>query len=342
MSETSTRIIGKAGRITLTRPKALNALSYQMCLDIEAALDAWRDDDTVEIVIIDAEGDRAFCAGGDIGAMYEHGLTGDYEFGRTFWRDEYRMNAKIAEYPKTIVAFMQGFVMGGGVGVGGHASHRVVCETSQVAMPETGIGLAPDVGGTLLLARAPGRLGEYLGATSLRLGPGDAVKAGFADMYIEREFWLDLMSQLEETGDLTLLEAAVCALPDTPLADATDEIDTLFAGTPVEIAAKVDASTSELGQAAAKALRRASPLSIHCTLANIDRARVADNIRDVLGYEFEYTYRAMEHGDFLEGTRAQIIDKDRNPSWRHASIEAVPAEDVARMSASLGDEALKL
>lgn len=342
MAETRIYTEGRAGRITLTRPEALNALSYQMCLDIEAALDAWRDDDAVALVVIDAEGDKAFCAGGDIGAMYQHGVDGDYEFGRRFWRDEYRMNAKIAEYPKPIVAFMQGFVMGGGVGVGGHASHRVVCETSQVAMPETGIGLAPDVGGTLLLARAPGRLGEYLGATSLRMGPGDAIHAGFADYYVEKEYWLDLIAELETTGDLAKLTATAGSPPAAPLAEAAAEIDRLFAGGPAEIAARLDAGESDFARAAAKALRRASPLSVCCTLANIARARDANEIRTVLGFEYEVTSRAMEHGDFLEGVRAQIIDKDRNPSWRHARIEDVPEADIARMLAPLGEAALKL
>ncbi|MAM61183.1 enoyl-CoA hydratase/isomerase family protein [Maritimibacter sp. UBA3975] len=342
MTELSIRTVGRAGRITLTRPKALNSLSYQMCLDIEAALDAWRDDEAVSLIVIDAEGDKAFCAGGDIQAMYERGLEGDYEFGRTFWRDEYRMNAKIAEYPKPIVAFMQGFVMGGGVGVGGHARIRVVGETSQVAMPETGIGLVPDVGGTYLLARAPGKLGEYLGATSLRMGPGDAIHAGFADHYIEREYWLDLISQLEESGDAGLVATAAQPAPESPLAQVQAEIDTLFDGTATEIAAKCDAGESETAKAAAKALRRASPLSVHCTLANIARARNAESVRQVLVYEFEYTYRAMEHGDFLEGIRAQIIDRDRNPNWRHASIEEVPEADIARMRAPLGDAALTL
>ncbi|MGR3365423.1 MAG: enoyl-CoA hydratase/isomerase family protein [Maritimibacter harenae] len=342
MTEVSIRKVGRAGRITLTRPKALNSLSYQMCLDIEAALDDWREDDAVDLVVIDAEGDKAFCAGGDIQAMYEHGLKGDYAFGRTFWRDEYRMNAKIAEYPKPIVAFMQGFVMGGGVGVGGHARIRVVGETTQVAMPETGIGLAPDVGGTYLLSRAPGKLGEYLGATSLRMNAGDAIHAGFADHYIEREFWLDLIAQLEETGDAGLVAPAATTPPEAPLKHAQEEIDRLFDGTPVEIAAKVDAADTEFGQSAAKALRRASPLSVCCTLANIARARNVDTVRQVLAFEYEYTYRSMEHGDFLEGIRAQIIDKDRNPKWRHARIEDVSEEDVARMLAPLGEDALSI
>ncbi|MEC8042812.1 MAG: enoyl-CoA hydratase/isomerase family protein, partial [Pseudomonadota bacterium] len=179
MADIHTRIDGQIGRITLTRPKALNALSYEMCLEIEKALDAWATDDAVKMVLLDAEGERAFCAGGDIAAMYEAGTKGEYEIARTFWRDEYRMNAKLFNFPKPVASLMQGFTMGGGVGIGCHGSHRVVGESSQIAMPETGIGLIPDVGGTLILARAPGRIGEYLGATGGRIGPADAIHAGF-------------------------------------------------------------------------------------------------------------------------------------------------------------------
>ena len=159
MSDLSIRRDGRAGRITLTREKALNALSHEMALEIEKALLAWRDDPEVALVLIDAEGEKAFCAGGDIREMYETGRAGDFDYGRRFWRDEYRMNALLAEYPKPIVSFLHGFVMGGGVGVGCHVSTRVVGESARIAMPECGIGLVPDVGGSLLLARAPGRLG---------------------------------------------------------------------------------------------------------------------------------------------------------------------------------------
>ena len=154
MNDITTRIEGQIGRITLTRPDALNALSHDMSLAIEAVLDAWAEDDRVKLLLIDAEGERAFCAGGDIAQMYQAGLAQDYDSPRNFWRDEYRMNAKMFLFPKPVISLMQGFVMGGGVGVGCHASHRVVCDNSVVAMPETGIGLIPDVGGTLLLARA--------------------------------------------------------------------------------------------------------------------------------------------------------------------------------------------
>ena len=209
MSDINIRVAGHAGRITLTRPKALNALTYDMCLAIDAALKDWAGNDNVRLVVIDAEGEKAFCAGGDIAEMYYTGTKGNYDYGRKFWRDEYRMNARISEYPKPVVGFLQGFTMGGGVGVGCHGSHRVVGESSQISMPEAGIGLVPDVGGSLLLALAPGRLGEYLGITAARMNAGDAVFAGFADHFIPEDQWPALIAALEETGDAAQLEARV-------------------------------------------------------------------------------------------------------------------------------------
>ncbi|MEM7643436.1 MAG: enoyl-CoA hydratase/isomerase family protein, partial [Pseudomonadota bacterium] len=169
---------GRAGRITLDRPDALNALTWDMCLEIEKALDLWHLDDDVHLLLIDGAPGRAFCAGGDIAEMHAAGTRGDYAYGQRFWADEYRMNAKLFRFPKPVVTFLHGFTMGGGVGVGCHASHRITDDTSRIAMPECAIGLVPDVGGTLILARAPGRLGEYLGTTGHRMGPGDAIHAG--------------------------------------------------------------------------------------------------------------------------------------------------------------------
>ena len=157
-----------------------------MVLKIEAALDGWREDDRVACVLIDAEGHKAFSAGGDLQHMHETASKGDFEAGRTFWRDEYRLNAKIASYPKPYVALCQGFVMGGGVGVSLHGSHRVVGESSKIAMPECAVGLVPDVGGSLLLARAPGHLGEYLGVTGTRMNASDAILAGFRGLFHSR------------------------------------------------------------------------------------------------------------------------------------------------------------
>ncbi len=334
---------GRAGRITLTRPKALNALTYDMCLAVERALDDWRDDDDVALVIIDAEGDRAFCAGGDIQEMYDTARAGDFGYGRRFWADEYRMNDKLAEYPKPYVALMQGFTMGGGVGVSCHGSHRIVCENSQIAMPECGIGLIPDVGGSLILARAPGHLGEYLGTTAARMGPGDAIHVGFADYYVPREHWLDLIAALEETGDAASVKALAVPPPDSPLKQRQPEIDALFCGASLrDILTGLAAAGTDFARASESALRRNSPLSVACAIELIHQVRACDTIRDALDLEYRFTYRSAETGDFIEGIRAAIIDKDRNPNWKHARAEDVRAAEIETMLAPLGDAALKL
>lgn len=318
-----------AGRITLTRPKALNALTHDMANAVHAALDEWRDDPAVKLVILDAEGERAFCAGGDIAAVYHGGRAGDHGVGRRFFSDEYRMNAAIADYPKPIVAFMQGFVMGGGVGLGGHASHRVVGDTTQVAMPESGIGLIPDVGGTWLLARAPGRIGEYLGLTGARMGAGDAIHARFADLYLPEAEWDAAKDRLAQTGDVAVLQGQTP--PPAPL--ATRDLSAYDGKTVAEIITALEAAGDE---DSLKPIRRNSPLSMAATLAMVRAARKDGRIQDSLSREYRFTHRATESSDFLEGVRAQIIDKDRNPNW---SAAADPAT-VAAMLADLGPQDL--
>ena len=341
MSDIHIRKQGRTGRITLTRPKALNALSYQMCLAISKVLDDWRDDDDVALVLIDAEGDRAFCAGGDIQEMYDTGTAGDFSYGRRFWRDEYRMNAKLSEYPKPVVSLMQGFTMGGGVGVGCHGSHRVVCEYSQVAMPETGIGLVPDVGGSLILARAPGHLGEYLGSTGGRIGPADAILAGFADTYVPQEKWAALTVDLVETGDPCAIDRAAEATPEGELAALRGKIDAHFGGETLrDILNSLHGDDGDFAARALKALNRVSPLSAACAIEMIHRLRGSDDIRKALEQEYRFTYRAMEHGDFLEGIRAQIIDKDRNPNWKHDGPDAVTDAEITEMLEPLGADSL--
>ena len=338
MSDISIRKTGRAGRITLTRPKALNAMSYDMCLAIEAALDDWATDDDVALVIIDAEGDKAFCAGGDIQQLYDTGRAGDFAYGQTFWRDEYRLNAKIAEYPKPYVAFMQGFTMGGGVGISCHGSHRIVCDSSQIAMPECGIGLVPDVGGSLILANAPGRLGEYLGLTTSRMGPADAIYAGFADTFIPQDAWPALIERLEETGDPAQIDTARETPPQGVMRELQADIDAHFAGEDLQsIVNALKASDSAFAADALKAMGRNSPLSMACAVEILHRLRgPAADIRRALELEYRFTFRAMEQGDFLEGIRAAVIDKDRSPNWQH-DLDKPPTMAATQMLLPLGE-----
>lgn len=329
------RIQGRAGWLTFNRPKALNALDHDMAVVLERALDDWRDDPAVKLVIIDATGERAFCAGGDIAAIYHAGRAGNFSAGPDFWRDEYRMNAKIKEYPKPIVAFMQGFVMGGGVGVGGLTSHRVVGDSTQIAMPETGIGLIPDVGGTLLLSQAPGRLGEYLGVTGTRFGAADALLTRFADAYVPEADWPVLKDRLAETGDVGVIPQGLVPQAPSRLAPLRAEIDAAFSGGSVQaIAAALEASGSDFAAETLKVIRRNSALSEECTLQLVRMTRETPDIRSALSNEFRFTARALEHAEFLEGVRAQIIDKDRTPQWRY-TLESLPKAVVAALLAPL-------
>ena len=342
MSDILIRIEDKAGRITLNRPQALNAMTYEMCLAIEAALEDWRDDPDVALVVIDAAGDRAFCSGGDIQELYDTGRAGDFAYGQRFWADEYRLNAKIAEYPKPYIALMQGFTMGGGVGISCHGSHRIVGETSKIAMPECGIGLVPDVGGSWLLARAAGHLGAYLGLTATRMSAADAIYAGFADTFVAERDWPALISDLEMSGNPAIISDYAEAFAPGPLAALTDRIDHFFLpGTLAGIVGLLADDDSDFAQNTLKVMARNSPLSMACALEILRRLQGDGDIRKALHLEYRFTARAMEHGDFLEGIRAAIIDKDRAPKWRH-KMDQVDPEEIAMMLAPLGDKGLNL
>lgn len=341
MTDIIIRKTGRAGHITLNRPQALNALTWDMCLAIENALAAWRDDSNVALIIIDGAGNRAFCSGGDIAEMYAAGQRADIDYGRRFWRDEYRLNAKIHNYAKPIVTFLHGFTMGGGVGVGCHATHRIVCEDSQIAMPECSIGLVPDVGGSLILARAPGRCGTYLGLTGDRMDTSDAIYAGFADSFVPHAQWDTLKATLIDTGDTAAILSATQMPQVARLAGWQSEIDSCFAGD--TLADFFRAMPDDAGPAithARKLMNRNAPLAMAVGAHIIEQARHNSSIEDALDREFCYTYRCVAQGDFIEGIRAAIIDRDRKPTWQHKSWQDVPASEVFRMTAPLGTNAL--
>ncbi len=329
---------GRAGRITLNRPRLLNALSWPMCLDIEKAFQQWVLDDGIKVVLIDGAGDKAFCAGGDLREMYASGMQGDHGYGRRFLRDEYRLNAMLAAYPKPIVSFLHGFTMGGGVGIGCHVSHRIVCENSMIAMPEVSIGLVPDVGGSLLLANAPGRLGLYLGLTGARMGPADAILAGFADHFIPQDQWEAAVSALCATGDPRTVASRATDPSGGDLAPRRGEIDRLFAsGELSEILSALRADEGEFAQTSLACIEKNAPLSMACAARMIAGLAGETDLKVALEREYRFTSRSMEHGDFLEGIRAAVIDRDKAPAWRYG-LDDIPAGAVDRMLMPVGEE----
>lgn len=331
----------RAGRITLNRPEALNTLTHGMVTSIRDALKDWRDAPDVDLIVIDAKGDRAFCAGGDIATLYSQITTGDLESGRAFWRDEYRMNAELSDYPKPVIALLKGFTMGGGVGLGCHVRHRIVGQSARIAMPECSIGLVPDVGGTLLLSRAPGRLGAYLALTAERMGPGEAIVAGFADLHIAEPDWPALVEDLCETGRLDALTKAAKAAPASRFAAQAAAIDRLFAGDDLaQILTRLAADPTPFAAECAAKLARNAPLAMAATLQLLAMARGDDSLRSALTREYRFSHRSLEQGDFAEGIRARIIEKDNAPRWHHGPNALPNPAEVAAMLAPLGSSDL--
>jgi len=327
---------GALGRITLNRPKAINALNLAMVRAIEAALDALLADDAVQVVLLDGTGERGFCAGGDIVGLRDSAL-GDGSAARAFWAEEYRLNARIARFAKPVVAVMDGIVMGGGIGLAAHASHRLATERLLSAMPEVGIGFAPDVGGTWLLSRGPGELGTHLALTGERLGARDAIAAGLADRIVAADAVDRLVADLAD-GDLeAALERAAAHPVDVPDGrPASDRawIDAAYAHDRVEeIAAALQERPEEAAAEALKALRRGSPTSLKVTLRALRDARDLPDLESALEREYRISTAFLDHPDFVEGIRAQVVDKDRSPTWTPPTLEAVDEDAVERFLA---------
>ncbi|GAB6903171.1 enoyl-CoA hydratase/isomerase family protein [Kineosporia succinea] len=321
---------GHAGRITLARPRAINALTHAMIRAISAALASWRDDDEIECVILDADGPRGFCAGGDIKAVSLSTLIDGGEGARALWWDEYRMNALLAEYPKPVVSLMNGITYGGGVGLGCHAGPRVVTQDTRLAMPETIIGLVPDVGGLYLLARAPGELGTHLALTGLPVGPADALLCGLADVHTPAGAFPDLASATSWKIVQDILATWTTTPEPGTLAADQEWIDRCYAGDDVgTIIERLQNDEHPNATATAKTLLSRSPTSLKITLRAIRQARTA-TLREVLVQDYRAMAHSLERDDVREGIRAQVVDKDRNPRWYPATVDEVDPAEVER------------
>jgi enoyl-CoA hydratase len=324
----------------MNRPQALNALTLAMVRDIWQALLAWQDDPAIALVLLDGAGDRALCAGGDVISLYEARASGS-ALARTFWSEEYRLNALIGRYPKPFVAIQDGIVMGGGIGLSGHAQYRVVTERSMLAMPETGIGLIPDVGGTWLLARATGQLGVYLGLTGARMSGSDAIQAGFAGTFVPSASLDALKARLiDPHGGLVdeVIDEAGDAhpVPLSPLMALKPAIDRAFGHDTVEaILTALGTTTDAWAQKTRADLATKSPIALAATLAAIRAARRMRSLEEALAAEYRLTVRLYEAGEFPEGVRALLVDKDKAPRWRPARLEDVTPAMVAALQAPL-------
>jgi enoyl-CoA hydratase len=338
---------GSAGIIRLNRPKAINAMTLEMSIGIDAALDQFESDPAVALVLLEGAGERGLCAGGDIRGLYESSKAGG-DLGKMFWRQEYLMNARIAKYPKPYVAFMDGLVMGGGVGLSAHGRHRVVTEKTKLAMPEVGLGFFPDVGGTWLLTRSPGELGAYFGLTGQTMNGPDAIHARFADAVVPSAKLPGLRDVLTKVRPGTasrdidmLIDGFATGETAGPVAAMQPSIDRWFAHDRVEdIFAALQQDSSELANATLKALNDKSPRGMVITLKLLRLARNASSLEDCLVREYRAALQVFASDDFREGVRAAVIDKDRNPHWSPPRIEDVTPEMLAPYLAEIGADEL--
>ena len=334
------RQVGALRRLTLNRPNALNALTLDMAVTMTRWLREWAGDDTVGAVLIDGAGERGLCAGGDLRALYDAAKSND-PLPQNFWATEYRLDVLIARYGKPVVVIMDGLTMGGGVGISAHAAHRVVAERSAVAMPEVSIGYFPDVGASFLLARAPGHVGAHLALTGERIGAADAIYCGLADVHIAAEKLAALPERLADCSSAPEVQASLAELSTPPapgkLAAARQWIDSCYgAETIEEIIAHLRKSENREARAAATTLQKMSPTSLKITLRNIRAALSFAELEDSFRQDYRISLACIAAHDFIEGIRAAIVDKDRNPVWRPGNLEYVTPEIVAHHFRSVG------
>lgn len=328
---------GAAGIIRLNRPKTINALTLGMTRGIVAALDTFEADPGVSLILLEGAGDRGLCAGGDIRGLHDSAKAGG-DLGPVFWREEYILNARIPEFPKPYVAYMDGLVMGGGVGISAHSAYRIVTEKTKMAMPEVSLGFFPDVGGTWLLSRAPGEVGTYFALTGRPMSGADAVYAGAADVLIASGDWPALRdalanAPLQATGNDVRAILGRFAVTDAqaPIANHRGLIDRAFAhNTMEEIVTALKQDGSEFALATLKALSANSPTALKVTLELLRRARGSKSLKECLIREYNSALTVFTSAEFVEGVRAAIIDKDRSPKWSPSRLEDVTPDIVEK------------
>ena len=324
---------GSAGILRLNRPKAINALTLDMTRGIAKTLDDFARDPKIAVVILEGAGERGLCAGGDIRGLYESSKAGG-DLGPVFWREEYILNARIPEYTKPYVAYMDGLVMGGGVGLSAHGRHRVVNERTKISMPEAGLGFFPDVGGTWLLANAPGEIGTYYAMTGQPMSGADAIEAKAADVMIESASWPALREALTKVAPGANVDGILRKFAVTPKSQIEHHrilIDRAFGHEAVEeIIAELERDGSEFAKATLKALSDKSPTSLKLTLKLLRLARQSKSLKECLNREYIAALAVFVSDEFREGVRAAIIDKDRNPKWSPSRVSEVTPQIVAR------------
>jgi enoyl-CoA hydratase/carnithine racemase len=338
---------GSAGIIRLNRPKAINAVTLEMFREVDKALNQFEADPAVAVIVLEGAGERGLCAGGDIRALYESSkVRGD--LGKVLWREEYILNARIAKFAKPYVAFMDGIVMGGGVGLSAHSRHRIVTERTKLAMPEVGLGFFPDVGGTWLLSCAPGEIGSYFGLTGQTMNGADAIYARFADAVVPsaklpalREVLTRIRPGTQSSEVKALIDGFATGETAGPVAAMQPKIDAWFAHDRMEeIVASLKRDGSELAQATLKTLFEKSPRGMVVTLKLLRLARQASSLEECLVREYRAALEVFRSDDFREGVRAAVIDKDRNPKWSPGRIEDVTPAMIAPYFAEIGADEL--
>jgi len=324
---------GRAGRIRLNRPKALNALDLDMVHLIHGAISEFGADPTVHVILVDAP-ERGFCAGGDVRALREGALKGDPAFAEAFFSAEYAMNQAIADLRKPYIALIDGVCMGGGIGISVHGSHRVATEKAMFAMPETAIALFPDVGTSYALPRLPGSLGMYIGLSGARMAGADAVHAGFATHFVPSAQLPELTAAIEQDGAAVIAEYAA-PLPAFTLKAQRPVIDECFSAESVtEIFNRLEADGGEFALATLKTMRTHSPSSLSWSFRIIAEGATR-TLPQALAAELVLVRRVAMHPEFIEGVRAVLVDKDKAPKWQPPTVEEVEESEISALFAGM-------